>query len=612
MNNALFLLLFSGIWIARNGDADYWVVAAVFGSVLIALGIPGRRQSTTAGGVNISQGLTIATFAIILKLDGHTLALVLAFESLALATASWKFRGKSEAVFSLLAGLGSTGIVIYDSVNSAILSGTEQPPVWNIALVALFLLAASRMIMRSETSNTILTVFLRAAAAILFTCAAAITTHLCLDRLEAASGLLTASILSLAFSLAVIYFDRKRKQPELAIGSIWFLLLSAFLGADSELTWPLATAAVISLASCWIWHRQAEVEITDSTHRLARLPAISAWLFSLAVPFFVFTVLAEIGSGHLSMLNFHELAALVIAACGIGLRCKRLPVTASGMSLLALLSYLPIQGSAFIPLFLTTLIAIISATTIQLPWSRKNMDHPHRDISSWGFRATAFIAYCAAFQRFAPDTWSDWLALTSIALTLIAFFLKRKLFAESPGLICVALAAFFFATANSPWHLSPEETSWRGITVVLALLSLVLTYRQRPALIADHEKRARAIAWIAGLACAVTTVWATQMLVWRFGWKPSAILWTLLGFGFVSAGLWQRLHILRLSGFLLLIVSFVKLFAADVWDFTAFMRVVSFIVLGAALILLGLFYNKFAGAIKSLLDDERGSGSIRD
>ncbi len=60
-------------------------------------------------------------------------------------------------------------------------------------------------------------------------------------------------------------------------------------------------------------------------------------------------------------------------------------------------------------------------------------------------------------------------------------------------------------------------------------------------------------------------------------------------------------------GFALLVISFCKLFAVDVWDFTAFMRVVSFIVLGAALILLGLFYNRFAETIKALLDDERGS-----
>jgi uncharacterized membrane protein len=149
--------------------------------------------------------------------------------------------------------------------------------------------------------------------------------------------------------------------------------------------------------------------------------------------------------------------------------------------------------------------------------------------------------------------------------------------------------------------------TWRGILVIAALLALTLTYRQRPALLADPATRARAIAAIAGLTCAVTTIWATQMLVWRFGWKPSAVLWTILGFAFVTAGLWQRLHILRLSGFILLIISFIKLFAVDVWDFTAFMRVVSFIVLGAALILLGLFYNKFADAIKALLDDEKSS-----
>lgn len=61
----------------------------------------------------------------------------------------------------------------------------------------------------------------------------------------------------------------------------------------------------------------------------------------------------------------------------------------------------------------------------------------------------------------------------------------------------------------------------------------------------------------------------------------------------------------RSMGFLLLALSLGKLFVSDVWDFTAFMRVVSFIVLGAALILLGLFYNKFAPAIKALLESEK-------
>jgi uncharacterized membrane protein len=83
------------------------------------------------------------------------------------------------------------------------------------------------------------------------------------------------------------------------------------------------------------------------------------------------------------------------------------------------------------------------------------------------------------------------------------------------------------------------------------------------------------------------------------------VLWTILGFIFVSAGLWQRLHIVRVFGFILLVASLAKLFFSDVWDFTAFMRVASFIILGVALILLGLFYNKFAPTIKALLDSEK-------
>jgi uncharacterized membrane protein len=309
----------------------------------------------------------------------------------------------------------------------------------------------------------------------------------------------------------------------------------------------------------------------------------------------------------MQLLNFHGVAALLIAGCAIALRCKRLLATASAMAIFSLEFDRRSGIDGDLVLFIATLIAIVSSAISHLPWSRERIDRAYRDASSWIFRFTAFAAYCAAWHHHSPENWSDWLALTSIALTLATLFLKRKFFPESIALAAVSVIALAIATATSPWHLSPDENGWRGITVVIALLTLVLTYRQRPALIENPEVRARAIAGIAGLTCAVTTIWATQMLVWRFGWKPTAVLWTVLGFAFVSAGLWQRLHILRVCGFLLLIISLIKLFTVDVWDFTTFMRVASFIVLGAVLILLGLFYNKFADTIKALLEDEKGA-----
>ncbi len=608
-NNALFFLLFSAIWLHQNGDTDYWLVAAIFGPVLILLGTLGRRQEATAGGVNISQGIAVATFALVLKLEGQNLALVLAFESFALAVAAWKFRGKSEAVFSLLAGLGSTGLIVYHSVNDAIVSGITPPPVWSLSLVALLLLAASRVRMLPASFSAGFDRFPRASAAILFTCAAAITTHLCLDRLDGTSGHLTAIMHALALSVAVIRVDPERKEPEFFIGALWFLILSVFLGFAAETAWPPAIAACISLVACWLWHRTEEsrLEVEDEPSTGALGFSVPAWAFSLATAVFAAVSIATIQNSYTELLLFEELAALALAAIAIALGCKRLLTTASGMALLSLVLVIPSDPTDNHLLFLATLIALAAAFLTCLPWSRERIEENYRASSSWIFRTAAFFAYCTAWHRFSPANSSDWLALTSIVLTLLAFFMRRKLFAESVGLITVGLATFFIATASSSWQLNPDETGWRGVTVVLALLALILTYRQRPALIADPATRQWAISMLAGLTCAVTTLWATQMLVWRFGWKPAAVLWTLLGFGFVSAGLWQRLHILRVCGFLLLVVSFVKLFAVDVWDFTAFMRVVSFIVLGAALILLGLFYNKFAVAIKALLDDEKSS-----
>jgi hypothetical protein len=597
-NNALFFLLFSGIWLARNGDDNYWKVAAVFGSALIALGILGRRQSTTAGGVNIAQGLGVVTFALILKLDGHHLALVLAMESLMLALAACKYRGKSEVVFSLLAGIGGAGLATLHDI---------PIPIWSAAIVAHLLAASSVVTTRIKPANGHFAPFVRFSAAILFIAATVVASHLCLFRMGETASLLTAVALSGILSLASLKLDVKRLQPEIVWAAIWFLGVSGWIGLHDGNAWVLLIAAAVALGGCWIWHRQPEPDGKEPTWDLAKHPAVPAWAFSLAVPLFAFMAILEVGEGHPQILNFHGLAALLVAGCAIALRCKRLLATASAMAIFSLEFDLRSGIDGDLPLFIATLISVFSAALIHLQWSRERVDRAYREVASWIFRLTAFAAYCTAWHRHSPENWSDWLALTSIALTLGTLFLKRKLLPESVALAAVSVVALAIASVTSPWHLSPDENGWRGITVVIALLTLVLTYRQRPALIANPEIRSRAISGIAGLTCVVATIWATQMLVWRFGWKPSAVLWTVLGFAFVSAGLWQRLHILRVCGFILLVVSFIKLFAVDVWDFTAFMRVASFIVLGAALILLGLFYNKFADAIKALLEDEKGT-----
>lgn len=600
VNNALFFLLFSGVWITRNGDEAYWKVAAVFGLVLIALGILDRRQSTTAGGVNIAQGLAVATFALVLKLDGHHLALVLAFESLALAMAAWKYRGKSEVVFALLAGLGAA--LLTTPPDTSI-------PIWSTAIVAALIAIASVVTVRINAEEKEFALFNRFSAALLFIAATMVATHLCFFRLGESPAILTAILLSGLLSLAFLKFDTKRLQPEIILASLWFLGVACFQEIHRGETLAAGIAVVVSVATCWLWHRQPESGPTEIRVDLAIIPPFPAWLFSLATPFLLWRISAAVGDGFEDAFLTNHLASFGLMAVAVLIRCKRLVVSSAILAFLTL-GLLLVPGSLGAgPLYTAAALSIAAAVLLLTPWAKSRITDQFSQPSHVIFRATAFIAYCAAWYLYAPDTWSDWLALTSIALTLATLFLKRQLLLESVALVSVAVVGLAIATATSPWQLSPEQEGWRGFTVVLALLLLVLTYRQRPALIADPEARARAIAGIAGLTCAVTTIWATQMLVWRFGWRPSAVLWTVLGFAFVSAGLWQRLHILRVCGFLLLILSLAKLFVSDVWDFTTFMRVVSFIVLGLALILLGLFYNKFADAIKALLEDEKRRSS---
>ena len=105
-------------------------------------------------------------------------------------------------------------------------------------------------------------------------------------------------------------------------------------------------------------------------------------------------------------------------------------------------------------------------------------------------------------------------------------------------------------------------------------------------------------------ASALLALWSSQLLIWHFDWKPVAILWTALGFGLVSAGLWRKLSALRHAGFALLAVALVKLFAVDVWDFGTFIRIAAFLALGVALVVLGFFYNRFADALKKLFEGD--------
>ena len=97
---------------------------------------------------------------------------------------------------------------------------------------------------------------------------------------------------------------------------------------------------------------------------------------------------------------------------------------------------------------------------------------------------------------------------------------------------------------------------------------------------------APAVAWstVAGI-----TAWVTHHHT-----QPSpTVAWSLLAFVFFAGGLALRDRQYRLGGLALLGLSVARVFFVDVWAFDALWRILSFIVLGVVLLVIGYAYNRF-------------------
>lgn len=600
-NNALFFLLFSGLWVDRYRFEEYWGVCAIFGAILIALGVIGRRMSQTAGGVNLSQGLGLVSLALILKLDGYHLALALAGESLMLASAFARFKGRSELAFSWLTAGAATLMMVnsllpYGSLNSAPI------PVWSAGLASLLMAGASVVLRRgTDRFEEKQSGGPRLVTGIVFFLSIVSALAGWNLRLAQPWPLPVGMGVSVALAVASLLVDRQRKMPEVLVGSLIFLFVAfPSLLFAKELEGILA-AGVLAVGGAWLWHwseRRVAIAEPDPLD-LKNHSVVFGWAYAV---FAVAAVRAAVYQAHasdLAAMLWLGSAAVVLLAFAVLSRTARLAPCAAALGLLALDR---LTNSGFGSTKPPLLIAAFAAIMLGVLWigeKRNALSKPLMIATAVIVRLTLFVALWMFWVAFWPQHWGDGLALMAIALIVAAFFLKKPMPPEVWGLLVIG-TFWLVVQSYGPWRVT-EDGSWRGIGVVAGLIALV-SMSKFPR--SDTEKQIIE-GLFAGVTCVLVALWSTQMLVWRHDWNAVAVLWTVLGFVMVSAGLWLKLRPFRLSGFVLLTIAVGKVFAVDVWDFNAFMRVVAFIVLGVALILLGLFYNRFVPAMKKLLEEEK-------
>ena len=96
-------------------------------------------------------------------------------------------------------------------------------------------------------------------------------------------------------------------------------------------------------------------------------------------------------------------------------------------------------------------------------------------------------------------------------------------------------------------------------------------------------------------------LWVCHWTVDLWGRGSLTAAWTLFALVTFGVGLALRERIYRLAGFITLGLAVGRLFFLDVWRFDSLYRIISFLVLGAGLLVLSFVYHRFADSLRKYL-----------
>jgi uncharacterized membrane protein len=431
-------------------------------------------------------------------------------------------------------------------------------------------------------------------------------------------------------------------QPWLAVISVLFALALAIVDrvfTVEELSWQAHALALLAAVQAALLN----FFITDKFHgvslrlitvsilvaafyglaRLTRLPK------SLEAPG-VRHAYTWLGSGFTAWLMFCELQPISVAP-GLGVFALLLFEAGvwRGQRQLRLQAYLLLAAS-FLRIFLVNLGAatlpgefisrriytVVPLTLIYFyVWAR--LQRPGSQPEDGGRSASNLIAYFGTgsvvallYCQLAPEwTIAGW-ALVVVALMVAALVLDKEIFLEQTTLLTAGIVVH--GLANNVFGAGYFiDGGWHGKFSILSLASALLfaalpiafrirtRFRERPrgSIIAHYlgVSRPDQILFFAPVLLIVVAI-AVNM-------DPGIVTLALaiVGLAVILLGLAVRQRSYRLTGLALLVLCIGKIVFRDAWQLDERSRYITFIVLGAALILVSALYSRFRDQISRLL-----------
>jgi hypothetical protein len=593
INNGAFFLMFV-LTMMQTHAGGFWKFSLGLGLLLLAATVLAKKtlpDEAAMANAALVQGLVLVTVGIIAKFSGLQLALLLGFESVMLL-----FIAQLRKNFILEAGAYVSAAMATIAGVSGINPFEDRGMYLGIGIGALMVFNAMLMHRREKAPAedgiprpgpsyyTIL------ALVLWFTAIWNNTARESVPPILAVTGLL----LSLS-----VYVLGVRELPILGQSYVFLAHAAWYVNylPSGQLPpwWNQAVMIVSSLALMHWWQRQRPLPMPSparfflqTAYSLAVVMMVSAWV-----------------SKDLSALHWMVAAsglALGITAYALITRAWPLAIAAQIFLVFSIAQSIlqQVQGNPPWQHNLAPIAALLSFSLGTVFWfkAKPGDDENLRNIilqMAILYRWTAVLLSIGWIWNYIPEAELMWaLALLSVLLFVLAGRFKNQELLIAAG-VYSALSIGCFWIGNLP---QSHQFYLPNLAAILALLAQQRIAMRRPAEFA-MPPLAHTVTIVAGGA----TLWlfiTRAMGEIERGFYLTAS-WSVLALLLFGAGILLRERVYRWLGLAVLALALGRIFIIDVWKLETLFRILSFMALGVALLLLGFIYNKYQEKFKEWL-----------
>lgn len=584
-NNAAFFG-FAAHHFAMHRPDSFWIFELGYGAVLLglaALAARVRSEERELDGAYLAQGLGVMTLGLAAKLTGPRLAVVLAVESTALLAGVRRRHGLIYEIGAGLCALGACGLTLME-----LGWRTASPVALGMPVAALLLFGVwwiKRQ--RGELTEERFSERAFAFAALGLVVVAAVLSRKVDDAWEP-----TAFAIAAVVSLAALRVHLR--EIALPAQAFLFLAVALFVTRTAETLpapwWSPLPVVVVAIGFVHWWQRQQAVKMGAEQRTIVEL-AFAAAAVATGLSWMNAFCRGDTWLWATSAAAFGTLLYGWVARAGaLALTGQVFSVVASISFTGALIARHPAWHAALAPVLN---LAFTSLLLSLMPAARAAV------VEGWSFPRIAQGYRIAAMVLLSGWAW-EYVGADRRVAFFAGFGAAQMLFGALSANRERTITGAVYAAAGLAlyWSRLSVNVGWLDLAAILAVPASLRLGRliSGEAPLPPEIRNGLVIA-----AMASVWLWATRWMNLHGHTEQLTGGWALLALFIFAAGLGLRERIYRIGGFGVLGLAIGRLFVVDVWRFDTLPRIVSFLALGAVLLVLSFVYNRFAEAMRRWL-----------